>query len=136
LEEGEDMLTAQHVRIDAQLAPVAAPMPAALTALRWDFTSGNFDHMTSKELDAVSREIDRETLLVTARFNDHLNSLLAQYGLHVVQVSDPADQCAVAYGVDYNMSEALEQALAMRDWFLPAARHTWVPVLEDFPRPR
>ena len=79
----------------------------------------------------------RDLLLVTAQFNEHLNSLLAQYGLHVTLVSDPADQVAVRYNGDYTMTDALQQALDMREWFLPAARHTWCThELEDFPRPR
>jgi hypothetical protein len=129
------MHTSLHVRIDACLAPVAAPVPAELTALREDFASGVYDHLNSADLTELCISIGRETLLVTARFNEHLNSLLAQYGLHVTQVSDPADQNAVRYGVDYGMTDALDEALAMRDWFLPAARHTWA-ALEAFPQPR
>lgn len=88
-------------------------------------------------MDRLVSEMDRAQLVITARFNEHLNALLAQYGLHVTQVADPADQCAVRYGADYEMSDALDEALAMREWFLPAARHTWCThELEDFPRPR
>jgi hypothetical protein len=131
------MLTAQHVRIDACLAPVPAPLPLDLIAKRRDLLEGAYDHLSSRDLDALCRGLERSALVITAQFNDHLNSLLAQYGLHVTQVSDPADQVAVSYGGDYTMTDALQQALDMRDWFLPAARHTWVhQELEDFPRPR
>ena len=131
------MLTAQHVRIDARLAPVPAPLPRVLTEARAGFEAGASDHLGPKALDRMVAELDRAQLVITAQFNEHLNSLLAQYGLHVTLVSDPADQSAVKYGLDYGMSDALDEALAMREWFLPAARHTWCThELEDFPRPR
>lgn len=130
------MLTAQHVRIDARLAPVAAPLPRALTSGREAFASGHYDHLPPRFMDRIRMEMDRAQLVLTGQFNEHLNSLLAQYGLHVTLVSDPADQSAVKYGVDYGMSDALDEALAMREWFLPAARHTWTPEHDELPRPR
>lgn len=131
------MLTVQHVRIDACLAPVRAPLPPDLIQARRDFASGAFDHLAPSALDALRVEIERAELVHTAQFNEHLNSLLTQYGLHVELVSDPAEQRAVKYGLDYGMSEALGEALAMRDWFLPAARHTWGrSALAAFPSPR
>lgn len=130
-------LSAQHVRIDACLAPVPAPLPRTLTDARAEFLAGGYDHMPPRMLDRLITEMDRAQLVITAQFNEHLNSLLAQYGLHVTLVADPADQVAIRYGGDYTMTDALQAALDMREWFLPAARHTWCThELEDFPRPR
>lgn len=119
-----------RMRIDASLLPVEAPLPDHLEESLRALAEGAFDSMPVTWIDALVVSLRRARQIVQARFNDHLNSLLAQYGLHVTLVSDPDTQCAVAYGDDYGMTEALDEALQIRDWFLPAALHTWVPPVE------
>ena len=111
----------QRVRIDASLHPSSPIGLSPIAEYRDRFASGEFDHLGPPVFDRLSSVITRATLLDLGVFNQELNMLLRQYGVWVTNIPSDSPEYALGYDSDHRTSNALPQALELRDWFLPAA---------------
>ena len=117
----------KHVRIDAYLHPVAPPLAESVVAFEALLAEGLYDDMNTSQLEGLLRSVARSKQLEEARFNVTLNRVLMSYGLYVTNVAKDLPQSALAYGSGYTMDDALDEAVAMRSWFLPAVESLYHP---------
>lgn len=120
-------MDANKVRIDASLHPVDSPALGPVEEFFSLLSDGFYDDAHPVDLDRWITIVQRSKLLENGRFNGALNKVLKSYGLYVVTVGSSVPEHALAYGSDYSMEPALEQALAMRAWFLPAMCSLYKP---------
>jgi hypothetical protein len=117
----------KHVRIDAYLHPVEPPWPKSVVAFESLLSEGLYDDLDTRTLEGLLSSAARSKKLEEGRFNVTLNRVLMSYGLYVTNVALDLPQSALAYGSGYSMVDALDEALAMRSWFLPAVKSLYRP---------
>ena len=121
------IVNTKQVRIDAYLHPVAPPLAKSVVAFESLLAEGLYDDMNTQVLEGLLHSVARSRQLEEARFNVTLNRVLMSYGLYVTNVARDLPQSALSYGSGYTMVDALDEALAMRSWFLPAVESLYKP---------
>jgi len=121
------IVNTKQVRIDAYLHPVAPPLAESVVAFESLLAEGLYDDMNTQVLEGLLHSVARSRQLEEARFNVTLNRVLMSYGLYVTNVARDLPQSALSYGSGYTMVDALDEALAMRSWFLPAVESLYKP---------